>query len=287
MTQSEHKIADTRGKFTQVVRDGNKMGDVSWSSGRILLSNRRIVLAGNGGKRTLPLNRVQSLEGRFDVNQVIAKVSGYVSVRVDSDVYLIAPGDVDAFEMDLYGTLLDQEVVLVRHPAVEGGVVQDTEWEKAQLKVEENVLNVAMADGTFVQIQLDDVGSLDIEERTVVDEKRMVIEAEHTVEDVSVQTYLSGSPRHSSFLKSFLQRGRDRSSAEIDLSPRENEVLMALYSGVSPFEIPDFLDMDVDRVEEIFDRLIELNVLEEVRKRREVTLKARGRNIASEAMNDQ
>jgi helix-turn-helix protein len=61
---------------------------------------------------------------------------------------------------------------------------------------------------------------------------------------------------------------------------------MALYTGVSSFEIPDFLGMDVDKVEEIFERLIELDVLEEVRKRREVSLKTRGRNIASQSIND-
>jgi hypothetical protein len=62
---------------------------------------------------------------------------------------------------------------------------------------------------------------------------------------------------------------------------------MALYSGVSSFDVPQFLDMEVERVEEIFERLIEVNVLEEVRRRREVNLKPRGRNIASKAMNEQ
>jgi len=45
--------------------------------------------------------------------------------------------------------------------------------------------------------------------------------------------------------------------------------------------------MDVDEVESVFDRLLELEVVEEIRVRREVALNARGRNIASEAMNDQ
>jgi len=46
-------------------------------------------------------------------------------------------------------------------------------------------------------------------------------------------------------------------------------------------------DQDVDTVEEIFERLVELDIVDEVRVRREVTLNSRGRNIASEAMNDQ
>ena len=37
---------------------------------------------------------------------------------------------------------------------------------------------------------------------------------------------------------------------------------------------------------EAFERLIEVDVLEEVRKRREVSLKTRGRNIASESINE-
>ncbi|MFC7057971.1 hypothetical protein [Halovenus salina] len=62
---------------------------------------------------------------------------------------------------------------------------------------------------------------------------------------------------------------------------------MALYSGVSPFQIPDFVGLDVETVEEIYDELIEAGVLQEKRVRRDVQLKARGRNIASEAMGEE
>jgi len=45
--------------------------------------------------------------------------------------------------------------------------------------------------------------------------------------------------------------------------------------------------LDPDDVEEIYEQLVELDVLQEVRIRREVALKPRGRNIASESMNSQ
>ncbi len=89
------------------------------------------------------------------------------------------------------------------------------------------------------------------------------------------------------FVQSFLKEGERRSEANVDLDPSEKEVLMALYSGVSPFEIPAFIGQDVDRVEETFEKLIELDIVDEVRTRHEVTLNSRGRNIASEAMNEQ
>ncbi|GAB6863231.1 CheF family chemotaxis protein [Haloplanus litoreus] len=288
MSEGERKITDTRGKFALVVKDGRELNDAEWTGGRILLSNKRLILAGSNGKRTVPLKRIRSLEGRTDVNQLVAKVSGYVSLQLSTgDVMLVSAEDPESFERMLYRALLDRKVILARHPAVEGGVVTDAEWEKARLKIEEGAVDIAIADGSFVEIDLDDIGSMEANERSVKDEKRRVLEVEHSQEGTSVQTYISGSTRRSAILESLLRKGESRSEIGVDLTEKQNEVLMALYSGVSPFEIPDFLGMDVDEVEEVFDRLIELEVIEEIRTRREVALNARGRNIASEAMNDQ
>ncbi|PSQ48868.1 chemotaxis protein CheF1 [Halobacteriales archaeon SW_6_65_15] len=262
--EGEHKITDTQGKFLQVVKNGRKLNDPDWTSGRILLSNKRLVLAGNGGKRSIPLSDVKGLKGRYDVNQAVASVSDYLSVEFDNNVVLIGTNvDIEEFETDVYGALLNQKMILTKHPAVEGGVVQDTDWEKARIKISEGMVNVAIASGTFVGIELDDIGSVERATRTVKGEQRTVL-----------------------LLESLFLKGERKNEGGVELDEVEKEVLMALYSGVSSFEIPDFLGMDVDEVEEIFERLIEVDVLEEVRKRREVSLKTRGRNIASESINE-
>jgi hypothetical protein len=285
--EGEHKIADTKGKFLQVVKNGRKLNDPEWTSGRILLSNKRLVLAGNQGKRTIPLSEVKGLTGRYDVNQAVASVSDYLSVEFGKNVVLLATGmDIDEFETEIYGALLNQKMILTKHPAVEGGVVQDTNWEKARVKITEEMVNVAIASGTFVGIELDDIGSVERATRTVKGEQRTVLEVEHTQGDTSVQTYISGQTRRCSLLESLFEKGERKNEGGVELNETEKEVLMALYSGVSSFEIPDFLGMDVDEVESIFERLVEVDVLEEVRKRREVSLKTRGRNIASESINE-
>ena len=284
----EYKVADTRGRFAQAVKDGRSLNDVSWTPGRVVLSNKRLVFVGNGGKRTIPLSKVDGVGGRYDSNQSVQRVSNYVSLRLGEDVFLVAAEDHEAFRTDLYSAFLDRQVIYACHPAVAGGVVQDTEWEKARLKVEGDGISVAQQSGAFVRLELDDIGTIEESERTVFDEKRRIIEAEHTDDgDTSVRTYLSGESWHVAVIKSFLEQGQTRNEGSIDLSESEREVLMALYSGVSSFEVPNFLGMDVDRVEETFERLVDLEVLEEVRLRREVSLKPRGRNIASEAMNEQ
>ncbi len=121
MSEGEHKIADTRGKFLQAMKDGHKMTDADWTSGRILLSNKRLVLAGNEGKRTIQLSDIGSMSGRYDVNQTVASVSDYLSIEVGDDVLLVSSNmDIDEFEAKLYGAMLNQTMILTKHPAVEG-----------------------------------------------------------------------------------------------------------------------------------------------------------------------
>ena len=286
MNDGEYKVTDTSGKFTQAARGGRQLNDASWTQGRILLSNRRIVLATSEGRRTVPLSEVTGIEGRQDASQAIASVAGYVTLRLPDEVLLVAPPDRESFLDSLYRAFLDDRIALAKHPAVAGGVVQDSKWQRARLKVGDDVLNVAVEDGTFVEIDRDDIGTVEVESRDVLGEERTMVAVEHTVDGTSVQTHLSGPEQRASVVETYLRQGEQRSKSNIDLSDKEKEVLVALYSGVSPFEIPDFLGMDVDEVEGIYERLVEAEVVEEVRVRREVSLRARGRNIASEAMND-
>ncbi|MFB6151353.1 MAG: CheF family chemotaxis protein [Haloarculaceae archaeon] len=288
MSGEERTLVDTKGKFVQVVKDGRKVADLDWLSGRIILSNRRLVLVSREGKQTIVLSNVRTVKNRKDVDNAIAPVSGYFSVQVGADVYLVGPRAIDEFEEELYTALLDQEVVLVKHPAVKGGVVQDTDWQKARVSVEHDEVDLGLATGRFVEIEVDDVSGADVKEKSVRGSERRVLEVEHTTDgDTSVETHVSGTGRHVAILESLVSKGTLADAEDIDISKREHEVLMALYSGVSPFEIPDFVGMEVEEVEEIYDALIEKGLLTKSRVRREVRLKARGRNIASDVIADQ
>jgi helix-turn-helix protein len=290
----ETKIADSRGRFLQALRNGRERNDAAWTNGRILLSNRRIVLAGTGGKRTFPLSEIDHIGGRFDVNQRVATVADYLALQFDDgeDVILVAPAEFEEFKTDLYDAILSSTQFLVRHPAVEGGVVQNTEWVGGRIAVEGDAdaeaqaVNIATVTGTFVEIPLDDIGDIAIGRRTVREEQRKVVEVEHSDESTSVQTYISGPERPVSVLSSLLRIGEEQTETSLDLSQQDKQVLMALYSGVSPFDIPQFLGIDVDQVEELFVRLIDHDVLDEVRIRHEVELNARGRSIAADAIDE-
>jgi len=290
MSSSERKIADEIGKFVQPVKKGREMNSSGWIDGRIIVSNKRIILASNKGERKLPLEKIEDVGGRYDVNQKIAGVSDYVSLTLNggNDIILLTSSeDTENLERSVFGAVLDHRYVLVKSPAVEGGVVQDTEWERSKLKTDEGELALALETGKLVSVELDDVSAFEATTRSVKGEKSGVLEVEHTSEEGStVETHISSQKRIAEFVGSYVSRGLEETETAVELDETQRRVLVALYSGVSPFDIPDFLDKEVGDIEEIYERLIEAGVLEEVRVRREVDLTTRGRNMASEAMNE-
>lgn len=287
MSQSERKLLDTRGRFALAVVDGRARNQLSWQQGRIVLSNRRLIVAGSDGKRSIGLKSISKLGGRADVNQEIASVPEYVSIHVDEDVFLIETSDSVELEFQLYQVLLNGSTVSVKHPAIEGGVVQDVEWVDGRLKLEDASVAIALASGKLVDVTLDDVATVDIDRREVNGNPAAVVNLDHTEDGTNVVTAVSGPIRQVRLFGSFVRSRTSKNDVSLELTTRDREVLMALYSGVSPFEIPDFVGLDPDTVEEIYDQLIEASVLNEVRVRREVELTPRGRNLASEAMSEQ
>ncbi|NLV09920.1 CheF family chemotaxis protein [Halomicrobium sp. HM KBTZ05] len=286
MSDTEKKIADTRGQFMQAVQEGRERNDASWTACRIVLTTQRLVLISDG-KRQISLQSIDRIADRHDVNQASAGVSNYVALHVGEDVLLVSAGEHEAFETDLYRASLNGEIILVQHPAVEGGVVQNTEWTKGRMKVTDEALQLALADGQAVEVERADIGGLTIEDKTVSGEERTVIEVEHTDDGISVETHLAGEEFHATVLQVMLEESAERNQADLDLSSTERRVIMALHSGVSPFDIPSFVGIDVEQSEEIFDRLIELDVISVVRERTEVQLTTKGRRVAGENISEQ
>jgi len=287
MRDGETKLADQPGKFAQLVRDGRTLPEVDWIPGRLLLSERRLVLAAEAGRRTVPLAAVNAIKSREDVQNPLAKVSSYISVQVGDGVMLLSPSDYATFERALYTAVLDGRTVAVKHPAVEGGVVRNTNWVTGQLSPElPEALALGTAEGRFVELGLDDIGGVERNEGDVLGERRPFVEVEHTAEERVVETHIAGPKQVVAILADLLATTGDEQT-ETALSEEERELVMALYSGVSPFQIPEFVGLDVDRVEEVYADLVDAGLLIEKRRRREVRLTARGRTLASEATDDE
>jgi helix-turn-helix protein len=284
---SEQKIEDTQGKYLHAVKNGHEMKDATWQQCRVVLTSERLVIA-TDGKLTIPLSDIDEMGGRYDVNDRAASEVNYSALYVDDDVLLVTTADHETFETNFYRAFLDGAVVYVKHPAVVGGVIQGAEWQRGRLKVTTDTVRMVLEDGQKFVVDRSDIGELETDERVVAGEQRSVTEVEHADDDgTSMETYLSGRQHHLSVLKQLLEEGAERNRADLDFSPTERRVVMALYSGVSPFAISDFVGIDVEKVEEIYDELIELDVIEVIRERKQVSLTPQGRRVAGEEMGEQ
>lgn len=287
MSEGEQKIVDTAGDFKYVVRGGQRVESPDWRSCRIVVTSERLVLSTSGGKQAIPHSKIYIPEEDDEVVPDSVVDSTGTALQIGENVILVDAQQLDDFESEYCRAALHDEVILARTPAVVGGVVQeDATWSKAQFRLDDDHISLRLPDQELVEFPIEDVGTVETESQVVMGEDRTVVKVEHTDDDRSVETHFSGMRWHSRALESLLSSVIERRQDEYELSDKESQVLMALYSGVSPFEMSDFVGLPVDEVEEIYQDLLDAGAVDKVRVRTEVTLNAQGRNMASEAMNE-
>jgi len=289
MSEGEQKLVDTAGDYLYAVRNGEPLEDPDWRSCRIVLTNERLVLATGNGKQALHHSKITVLDGEESVLPDQFREEAATPLRIGDNVVLVDAQQFDDFEREYCRAALHDEVILAKYAAVVGGVVQaEPEWSKARFRLDDDRISFGLPGGETVSFPIDDVGRVETAVEQVMGESRRVVQVEHTdEEDRSVETHFSGVEWHSRALSSLLRTVIEERKEEYELSSIENQVLMALYSGVSPFEMADFVGIEVEEVEEIYGKLLEVGAVDKVRERTEVTLNAQGRNLASEAMNEQ
>lgn len=289
MSEGEQKLLDTSGDFLYAVRDGDPVEDTDWQSCRIVLTNERLVLSTSGGKQAIPHSKISVPSDDESVLPETFEDEPATALRIGSNVILVDAQQFGDFGKEYCRAALHDEVILVKYPATVGGVVQeDAEWSKARFRLGDDRITLGLPDNETVSFPIEDVGTIETATQQVMSESHRVVQVEHTdAQDRSVETHFSGMEWHSRALSSLLRTVIEERGDDYELTPLENQVLMALYSGVSPFEMADFVGTDVEKVEEIYGKLLEVGAVDKVRERTEVALNAEGRNLASEAMNEQ
>jgi helix-turn-helix protein len=289
MSEGEQKLVDTSGDYRYAVKNGQSVPDADWRSCRIVLTSERMVLATSSGKQAIPHARIMVPEDPEAVVPEGVDAATATPLEIGDNVILVDAQAVDDFESEYCRAALHDEVILVKQAAVVGGVLQeDAEWSKCQFRLDDDTVTVGLPGGDSVAFDIDDVGTIETADQQVMGERRRVVKVEHTDEqDRSVETHFSGMAWHSRALQSLLETVIEERQDDYELSDMESQVLMALYSGVSPFEMSDFVGIDVQQVEEIYQTLLDVGAVDKVRERTEVTLNAQGRNMASEAMSEE
>ncbi|MFD1599426.1 CheF family chemotaxis protein [Halobellus rarus] len=277
-------------------------GDAAFDpvKGRVLMSERRLVLATSKTKTTIPIPSVYDIavgqvppevEEFFDYTVMIGYVDG------DYRRSTVIGGDretIEKFSLLLFRATLNGSTALVTHPAKVGGRVMDTPKQKSGLHLDyESVTfpgsDVSTADDGPFSIDLASVIFFEVMERsTDGGETRLVLSVQHVENGQTVTSEISmTSRRKMNILGRYLRLiyhwiKSDVRDVEIDES--ELEVLVGLYSTAEEIDLASLLDINESELDARLESLHEDDLITD--EEPPVDLTPQGRFIVNEEFED-
>lgn len=284
---SETVVADFVGRFFAPGVEGEP------PTGRVILSQRRLVLAADGYKETIPLSSVFDVK----VGQVPPEMAGYfndtvtVAYRTDDrrGVAAIEGNDtnIDRFATVLFKVLLNGTPALVRHPAKVGGRVVDSDTHRAELDVTQGALSFEGCPEPFT-VDLRAVVSVERAQRDLDNGDRPVISFRHIEDGTAVTSQVGlNSGRLTNVLGRYIRlRYADvqEELADVELGEAETEVLVAAYSAGPGVSLSKVVDIEPQRLTMLLNGLIDEGLLVDTDEGTKLT--AKGRVIVGQRIED-
>ncbi|MEA1944857.1 MAG: CheF family chemotaxis protein [Euryarchaeota archaeon] len=280
----------------------------NWMQCRVVLTYGGIWLMYGTEKKGIPLTSIGSF-GREIPKKQLGNVSDYVSVTYVSEgkeTTIAITGissQLKKLKKYLMFLKLHQKPVYILHPAKIGGVIQDNiQWDQGILNVSwtpggaADKLVIQRRSGN-VEIPLNNIELVQTENQNIGGKSQNIINIKYSYENNAYNTFILAEIQNLlvEYINDHLQEqgviSRHTSdtisgpSTGAGLDETDEEILVAIYSGVSSLEVPSFMEgVDVDQVESIYDKLISYGLVELVRLRKDVQLTPKGRNIVNKKM---
>ncbi|WP_251343819.1 CheF family chemotaxis protein [Haloplanus halophilus] len=276
---SERVVADFVGRFYLT-----DMGRSEPVRGRIMLSPKRLVLAGDGHEVTIPMGAMFDVAVGHVPPEMREFFSDTVTLAYNTDDgrrMAVVEGEADTIEKFatvLFKAHLNGQEVTVEHPARRGGRVVDTPARQARLSVDGGTLAFRSGDGRFT-IDLETVTDFERDRRTIDGSSRVALSVRHVPDTTALVSVIAlSSKRVLNLLGRYLRLEYSdvvEDLSEVSLSDEEMQVLLAIYSagsGVDPLEV---VAADASRTTMVLNGLREKGLVVDGEEGTELTPKGR------------
>jgi len=232
--------------------------------GRILLSEKRLVLAADEGKVTVPLSAIfdvavgqvpDDLGDFFDSTVTVAFEKGgnrmVAAIEADDD-------KIEKFTTVLFKAVLNGTDVTVKHPARVGGRVTDAEFTPAKLFLRPSTVRFRRSDDT-VDVDLSTVSGFERTTRDINGTDQAVLAVRHLNSgQAALSLAAMDSPRKMSILGRYLRLEYSDLMADLEdvtLSGDQIELLVAVYSTGPGVSLANVLDMESSQLTMVLNDL--------------------------------
>ncbi|MGZ0746950.1 CheF family chemotaxis protein [Haloparvum sp. AD34] len=255
----ESVVADFTGRVH--TRD---VGENEPVPGRILLSQRRLVLASDSARTTIGLKQVFDVAVGTVPSDLRSFFSDTITVAyVDGNAKRTAviegePEPMDRFQRILFKTLLEGVSVRVRSPAKVGGRVVDGDVQTAAVSLGDGEIGFLDCEDPFT-VDLSTVMDFDRGEHTIDGAPRPTLSITHTPETGAVTSLVSvPSERTLGVLGRFIKLEYAEVMEDVrdlDLTDEELEILVSLYSAGGEASISTIVTGDATQTSMVLETL--------------------------------
>lgn len=258
--------------------------------GRVVMSKRRIVLASDDGKVTIPLGGVFDVQYESAPGDLEEFFDDTVTIGYERDgekrVSVIegAADTVDKFATLVFKGLLNGTGVYSKHPARRAGRITDASFESGDLFLQPGAVRLKGPDAT---IDISTVTHFERVDREVDGTSRQLLSVRHMANGSPVTTeLLLDSSRKMNLLGRFIRLKYTHLKGDlkdVELSKEEVEALVAIYSSGPDVNLATILGVDASRVTMFLNTLIDEGLVED---EDGVELTSLGRAAVSEHIED-
>jgi len=258
--------------------------------GRVVMSKRRIVLATDGEKTTIPLAGVFDVQHETAPGDLARFFEDTVTIAYERDdqrhVAVIEGGGdtVDRFVTLVFKALLHGTSVYVKHPARRGGRVTEQSFQASKLGLAPGELVLKGVGGS---VDLSTVSDFERVDRDVNGSSRQLLSVRHMGDAGPITTELAlDSGRKMNLLGRYIRLQYTHLKQElkdVSLTDEEVEALVATYSSGPDASLAAVLGVDASRVTMLLNDLIEKELVTD---EDGITLTSLGRAAVSEHIED-
>lgn len=259
--------------------------------GRVVMSKRRIVLATDDAKTTIPLSGVFDVKHATAPGDLARFFEDTVTIAYERNgekrVAVVEGGGdtVDRFVTLVFKGLLSDTTVYAKHPARRGGRVTDQSFETASLALVPDALG--LRGDVAAKIDLSTVTHFERVERELKDASRQLLSVRHMGNSGAVTTELAiESGRKMNLLGRYIRlkyTHLKQDLTDVSLTEAETEALVAIYSTGENVSLAAVLGVDASRITMLLNQLIDEGLVEDDDG---VALTSLGRAAVSERIED-